>query len=332
MDVIYFNEELGSILQTFRKSYGKTATSVAAIINKKAPYLSKLESGQIKKISSADFVLICNYISDSEHGVTSFIETAFSNTEVNYAEDTLITLINIDEVLYQFPVPEKFVSYLCKYITEHNIEIHNIVSEYNANKDVTNFPGEILRNMLPNLWYKNPVGKGYSVKLEVSENTINNFFSKTLTETNYMFMFALLYTVYKLAGITSEQAQIDADNTLRKYHIYKLRLTKHISKEDLPNVFGNLESHVKQDLSSVMEALEFILFISQNKGGDKRINTLKNNLSKDLGYTFAFISTDLSEIFDLSREKKKLFLRDLKKLVDEYSTYKETDIDLYFDE
>lgn len=332
MDTIYFNEEIGEILRTFRKSYDKTAASVAETIGKKAPYLSKLESGQVKKITATDFIKICNYITDSEKGIEFFIETAFNKEDIDYTDETFITLVNIDEVLYYFPTPNELVQYLSHYIKENNIDIQDIILEINANKDLSSLPDETYKNMTPNLWYKNPTDQGCSIKLEISDNLVKDFFNKKLTETNYVFLQALLYTVYRLNNIPAETAHLNTNDTLKEHHIYKLRATRHITNKNLSEVFGDLEPQVEKDFNTVLEALRFILFVSQNKGGNKRISSIKNNMEKDLGYTFAFISTDISTICDLSRNKKMSFLKDLKALVDKYASYKETDVDLFLDE
>ena len=332
MDTIYFNVELGDILRTFRKSYNKTSASVADVIKKKAPYLSKLESGQVKKIASTDFIKICNYITDSEKGIELFIDTAFKKDNINYSDDTFITLTNIDEVLYQFPTPQDLAKYLSQYIKEYNIDIKDIVLELNSNKELSDLPNEFYKSMIPNLWYKNPENQGCSIKLDISEILVVDFFSGQLEKTNYVFLYALLYTIYKVNNVPADTAQIKANDILKEHHIYKLRTTKHITAKDLPQVFGDLDPQVEKDFNSVLETLKFILFVSQNKGGNKRINTIKNNLQKDMGYTFAFMSTDISTICDLSRDKKMAFLKDLKVLVDKYSSYKETDVDLFLDE
>lgn len=332
MDIIYFNAEIGDILRTFRKSYDKTAASVANVINKKAPYLSKLESGQVKKITAIDFIKICNYITDSEHGIEFFIDTAFNKNDIDYTDETFITLINIDEVLYQFPTPSELVNHLSHYIKENNIDVRDIASELNANKDLSKLPQETLKNMIPNLWYNNSNDHGCSIKLEIPESQIIDFFNGKLSNTNYVFLEALVYTIYRLNNISPETAHKNTNDTLKEHHIFKLRATRHITNKNLSEVFGDLEPQVEKDFNAVLEALRFILFVSQNKGGNKRISTIKHNLEKDLGYTFAFISTDISTICDLSYEKKKAFLKDLKSLVDQYSSYKETDIDLFLDE
>ena len=332
MDTIYFNVELGDILRTFRKSYNKTSASVADAIDKKAPYLSKLESGQVKKIAATDFIKICNYITDSENGIVFFIETAFNKDNIDYADETFITLINIDEVLYHFPTPNELVRYVSQYIEENSIEIKDIILELNANNDLANLPPEVYKNMIPNLWYKNSDDRGCSIKLEIPAMQVTDFFTGNLSKTNYVFLEALLYTIYRLNNISPETAHLDTNNTLKEHHIFKLRATKHITSKNLSEVFGDLEPQVQKDFNSVLEALKFILFVSQNKGGDKRISTIKNNIEKDLGYTFAFMATDISTICDLSRDKKMTFLKDLKALVDKYSSYKETDVDLFLDE
>lgn len=333
MNTVYFTEELGTILRSFRQTYKKTAVNVADSINKKAPYLSKLESGQVKKMDASDFIKMCNYITGTQQGIVFFIDTAFRKDNLDYTDDTLITLTNIDEVLYRFPTPEKLVQYLSQYVNEHNITLEEIIKEINSNNDIVHhLPQEFYNNMLPNLWYMNPDNQGYSIKLEIPQNMIYDFFSGDLAHTNYIFLYALLYSVYKLSNIPSEQAHRNATETLKKHDVFKLRNQKHITKKDLPNIFGDLDPQVEQDLAAVLEALKLVLYFSQTKGGNKRISNIKNNLSKDLGYAFAFMSTDISTICDLSRERKLDFLKDLKSLVDKYTSYKDTDIDLFLDE
>lgn len=338
MKTIYLTQNFSELLRQFRIRNGKSAKDICTIINRTPSYLSKLESGMTKKIESSLFISICNAIAENEDdGIVSFISFSFQKQNIkNFDADTMLTLANIDDVLYKFYSPKALLEYIKSKMDSLNISLIDLVTELNSNKDLQSLPDNKLDTIEANLYsYTDDSKEQIVIKLYYTREEIENILNGS-QKSNYATLNAILYTIYKLSGMTNDNAGIKAIKTLNeRFKIISTR-KKHIitinSIEDEEKYLGTLEPSVEKDYQSVIEGIRLALLISQNKGGSNRITKLKQNLANDLGFTFTYISTDLSKITSLPKKHKKEFIQELQTLIEKYSAKTDDDIDFYFDE
>lgn len=338
LKTICLTQNLSELLRQFRIRNGKSAKDISYVIDRTPSYLSKLESGMTKKIDSSLFECICNAINETEEdGIVNFISFAFQKQNIsNLDADTILTLANIDDILYKFYPPNKYLEYVNNKMSTLNISIGDLVAELNRNRDLESLPSNTLNNIEENLYsYIDDSKEHIVIKLHYNTEDIVNILNGS-QESNYVTLNAILYTIYKLSGLTNDNANIKAINTLNdRFKIISNR-KKHIitinSTEDEEKYLGVLEPQVEQSYQSVMEGIRLALLISQNKGGSNRIEKLRQNLADDLGFTFAYISADLSKITSLPKKYKKEFIQELQDLIQKYSSKTDEDIDFYFDE
>lgn len=334
LNTIYLTQEFCELLKQFRIRNGKTTKDIYSIINRTPSYLSKLESGMTKKIESSIFMSICDTIAEKNDGIVDFIIFAFRDNP-NFDADTMLTLANIDDVMYKFFPPKKLITYISDKLNTASISIADLVSELNRNRDLSDIPTNILSNLAENLYsYVDAAKEHIVIKLHYTYEEIEKIVSGADT-TNYVTLNAILYTLYKLLGIPNENAQIKAIKTLNdRFHVISNRKKQTIvitSKADEEKYLGVLEPKVEENYKSVIEGLRLALLISQSKGGAQRIETMRQNLKDDMGFTFAFISTDLTKITSLPKKYKKEFIQELNALIDKYSAKTDEDMDFYFD-
>lgn len=335
MQFIPLTPQLGELIKSFRIRNEKTAKDISAIIDKTPSYLSKIENGSTKKIESSIFINMCNAITGSYEGIKNFIIFAFQN-DTEYDKDTFITLLNIDDILYKFVPPKELLTYIVDKMSDNNISISDIREEMNANKDLLRLSETLYESLPYNIYaYVDDEKIDSVIKLSYDDITIKNILNNS-SETNYVTLEAILYSLYKLCGKPAKDARIKAIETLNdRFDIISIRKEHTIvikSKEDEEKYLGKLEPNVEKDFHSVMGGIRIALLLSQSKGGSERIELLKNNLKTDLGFTFSFISTDLEKIFPLSKELKREFIRDLNKLIENYATKTDDNVDFFFDD
>lgn len=335
MQFIPLTVQLGELIKSFRIRNEKTAKDLSTLIGKTPSYLSKLESGSIKKIDSDLFEKLCNTIIGNDEGIKSFIEFAFKSNNT-YDDDTFLTLSNIDDVLYKFKPPVELTEYIQTELNKHNLSITDLTTELNANTDLHDLSSEVFSSLPENIFAYADAEKKHSViKLSYSTKVIGEILNNS-SETNYITLEAMLYALFKLCGQAKDEARISAVKTLNnKYKINSIRKykTKTIfinSIEDEEKYLGKLEPDAEKNYLKVIKGIRIALILSQSKGGAERIETLNRNLKANLGFTFSFISTDLEKILPLSKELKSDFMKDLNKLIESYAEKKDENTDFFF--
>lgn len=335
MEFIQLTPQLCDLIKSFRIRNEKTAKDICIAIGKTPSYLSKIESGSTKKIDVSVFIEFCNAVSNSSVGVKRFIQFAFQD-ETDYTDDTFLALTNIDDVIYEFVPPKDLITYIKTKMTSNNISIIDLVNELNSNKDLSDI--EISNyNSLPNniFVFVDEEKNRFVIKLNYNTDTIKKILENS-EKTNHVTLEAILYSLYKLYGIQSDKAHIKAINTLEnRFKVSSIRKVKTISissKEDEEKYLGKLEPNVENNYRSVIQGIRLALLLSQSKGGSERIQTMDKNLRQNLGFSFSFMSTDLEKIMPLSKDLKRDFLKDLNKLIEEYSSKTDENIDFFFEE
>lgn len=335
MESIQLTSELSDLIKSFRIRNEKSAKDICTIIGKTPSYLSKIESNSTKKIDVSVFAEFCNAVRNSSEGIKDFIQFAYKN-EAEYSKDTFLSLTNIDDVFYTFMPKNELLEYIKSEMSLHDISISDLVNELNCNNDLSNIDSSIYNALPENIYAFVDDEKNHLViKLKYTDDVISNILNGT-RETNHVTLEAILYTLFKLSGEQPDKARIKAIKTLEnRFKIASARKTRKISinsKEDEEKYFGKLEPIVEDNYHSVIQCIRIALLLSQSKGGSERIDIMKKNLEADLGFSFSFISTDLKKILPLSKELKKEFLKDLNKLIDDYSGKIDKNVDFFFDD
>ena len=344
---IIMNVELGNLLKNFRTSYNKSANDVISKIDRSQSYLSKLETGSaVKKIDFSLLSSLCNAISDNNDGIKIFIQFAYDNAPKDgYSFETTLTLRNIDDVYYKFPVPKSVISYINCTLERYNISLKELEEELNANSELESIPSEELKLIPFNKYVDVNAGTDNKhhivIKLKYSIEELKallNDSTENATPINNVSIEAIFFTLYKLRGPNNEDAHIKAIKKMEDMGISGIRkkvkkITIDSSDEnDIVQKLGILEPETNKYYEQFTKLLKIYLLISQDKGGTNQIQQLCENLkSSNIGFTFAFMSMNLSPLSNLSHRTKKKFLSDVKSLIKEYSEKSETDIDLFLD-
>lgn len=315
--------DIGMALKNFRIENKVTAKSITEKFDRASSYISKLEKGDIKKIDGDFLIQLCNFITGSDNGLSDFL-SRLSQSYKGFTNESKIIIMNIDDLLYEHTIPSKLIEEMKEYISSHNISILKLVDTINTNEDIAKWDN--YENFPENIWYdeNNDIDK-VSIKLCVPLSYIDDLLNGKITTIHRVIAEGLLYALYRCGN--EENARDIANNKLKLYNIMPRRLVITITPENIENLFGGLEPDTSDALKDVVSQLKLITTLTKEYGS-KRIKQICNNLSEDLGFCFAYMAIDIVELEKKDKEVKKNFLKDLRALVEKYSS-ENTGIDIY---
>lgn len=332
METINITPEIGLTLKNFRIEYGKTAKEISDFTGKAPSYFSKLEKGDIKKIEIEFLLTILNFITENNDGLTNFLEKLYDKYKNdNLDDDSIIIFINLDDVIREINIDSKFTDYVNNLISKNNLSVDLICNNINSNNDLNDLSEKIYTDLPFNTWTNvNNQNTRTVIKLNISLDLINNILNRSILRTNYITLLAILYSTYKLIDMDSKEKQHQAIILLKDFGMNNIR-SKGIKVENLDSSFEGLKPSSINLYQNIITNLKIMLAMNESYTS-KKLEILESNFEKDLGFTFAFMTSDLSNILSLSKESKSKFLNELKDLMQKTSQTEQQSLDLYLDD
>lgn len=320
LKTVPITEELGMALKNFRIENKVTAKSITTEFDRASSYISKLEKGDIKKIEGDFLIQLCNYITRSENGIARFMEKLAPNF-LDFSPGTQIIIMNIDDLLLEHQIPDSFIKEITDYLNIHKITIQELTKKINDNETIRTNPG--YDNAPKNEWYAygNDIDNAI-IKLSIPQSYVEDLLSKQLSTIHSVIAEAILYSMYRLGMDDEREARDLAHSKLTLYHILRIRGGNIIRVNDsnFESLFGGLEPDVADALKGITSGLKLITTLTKKDGyGKRRIKQIHQNMREDLGFYFAYMSLNLEELENKSKNKKQSFLDELKVLIDKYS-------------
>lgn len=324
LKTVALTPELGMAIKNFRIENKVTAKSITEEFKRASSYVSKLENGDIKKIESDFLIKLCNYITNSENGLSIFLSKLVQNF-TEYTNETKFIIMNIDDLLLEHPVPTNFVSDINEYLSSHNITSAQLLNMINANEDIAE--RNDYKEYPENIWYNNTSDiDNASIKFVIPPEYITNLLDGKLTNIHRVIAEGILYSLYKLGK--EENPHTLACEKLDLYQLIPTRRKVYrVNTNKLDEILSDLEPDAAKAMEDVTTSLKLITTLTKNYGA-KRIKQISKNMHEDLGFSFAYMSVDIVELEKKDKEKKQQFLDELKLLVEKYSQ-DDTGIDMY---
>lgn len=322
LQTVPLTPDIGMALKNFRIENKITAKSITEKFDRASSYISKLEKGDIKKIDGDFLIQLCNFITGSDNGLSTFLKK-LAQSYKDFTDESKIIIMNIDDLLYEHNVSSKLIEEINGYVSRHNIPISKIATTINLNSDITD---RDYYNDLPlNIWYSPNNIDNAAIKISVPLSYVEDLLSGKITTIHRVIAEVILYALYKCGGEKNPRGV--ANNVLNLYRIVPQRSTIGLSSKNADNIYNGLEPDTSVALKSVITDLHLIT-AATDEYGSKRIKQLYYNLSQDLGFCFAYMTLNLVDIGKKDKEKKKEFLNELKSLIDKFSQ-EDSGIDLY---
>ena len=331
--------EIGGLLRLFRLLKDVQAKKISDNLKKSPAYVTKLEQGLIKRIETDTFTNICNCISDSENGVWDFISTAKElmdspNTNVDgskFAIDTQTSLRNINDCVLSRYVSKDLREFIVDYLTVHGVSVSALSKEINNNDSLSTLPN--YDNIPENQWVaidssKIPFEHEFKIKRNIHVDYISAILSGSQATTHRYIMESILDTAALLTSLEGLLEGLQAHDILNRNGFPSISFFRKgaITSDNITDV-DRFDPDVKPKILDIISSLKILSV----KNADKCIpglSRLSHNLINDLGFTYAYLNTDLSPLKEKSREQKQSFLNEVRELVKKYSD-QASDIETY---
>ena len=333
---VMITPEIGEILKQFRLSKNVSSKAIADALHKTPSYVTKMERGHLKKIDTESFLSICNRISDSTNGVFGFLDKAreimrsMKKTEP-FSPETRLSLLNINDCTAPAIVSSRLRQYINEYIELHEISIDSLVEMINRNEDIRMEPG--FHILSENEWsllttYKN--GDKYEMlayKACFSTEYINGILDGSIETTHRAILCILIQNAARITN--SDHLYSSVETILDSFDIpaFSFIYGDTNTGENLNDVtgFDTVTRFLVQDIISSFKTI----FEKYPDHGIPGLTKLSVNLQNDLGFTYAFLNTDLNPLKDKTKEQKQQFLNEVRDLVKKYAE-QEPEVELFF--
>lgn len=316
---------IGMCFKAFRIKNDVTAKSITEHFNRANSYISKFEKGDIKKIDTAFFSDLCNFVSKSDYGLKLFLEEV-SKSQDNLDDVTRISIINLDDLFIDYPIPKAFTQQLVKYMDKKNISISQLTQKINSNDDIKTMPG--YNDFPPNQWCQ-PNGTNTEViKFSIPCDYIESLLQANILSAHRSILEGVLYNLFSLGGM--DRPRLAAAKFLFDYNIKRYSEPPMVDVESIKEIRDNLTPDIRRRIEIINSSLKQIASLTTvNNYSERRLKNIQCNLTNDLAFAFAFMSIDLSDMSSCSVEQRQSFLDDIKKLILKYSSEKKTELEIY---
>ncbi len=333
MAKISMTQQLAEYLKELRLQAKIPAKTMAEFLNKSPAYVTKLEKCEFQ---SVDFDTIAIYLEKSHNGDEDKITESWEyiskslNISISASEDEINreeAYRNFDGVYRQIPVSKDLQDTIKKYLTEINYSIEDLVKLINQNNDVPELKER--EDIEYNKWYYSPNGS-YSILIKLDDKQVNRILYDNNTLSNYITIQSILYTINRVKGLSIVKAMREAEKTMSSCKFYSIH-ERHQSLSQ-PEMATEEDKHNMSCINKIRYKL-FVISDHNVSMANKQLDRIIANFDFDLGFTLAFMATDLSKLDNLSRDDKMNLLSDIKQLIEDYS-HKENkqSIDFYTDD
>ena len=312
MAKLMLTKEIASYLRDIRLKANITK-NMAEHLEKSPAYITKMEKGEIQSI---DMEVLFSYLSmcygndiDKATEAYDYIYKTFNVSIYSSEEEKQHqeSYENFDKVNRLIPLSDEFKQEILSKIEKSGYDLKQIIEKVNQNDDV-------------------PELKNRPILLKLDYDEVYLILYSPNTNCNYITIQSILYTISRLSRATPLQAMNEAHQTMTDFKFYSIsERHKYLGQDELST------AHDIENRKKINTLLNILITLSDQNVSltNNQIDKILKNFKMDIGFTFTFISLDLSNLKNLSRNTKKEFLLDVKKLINSYS--EKSDIDMFED-
>jgi transcriptional regulator with XRE-family HTH domain len=335
---IIISKELADTIKNERIKNNIRASEVAKILEKSNSYITKLENAEIQTIKlDVLYKMFELFIAkakkndstiDKDEYMEKLLEKANIDSDNNFQE----WMTTFDLQYRQLPLHKDLIQYVNDKLIQLNKTPQQIIEMLNSNNELN--PDEFTE---ANKVYANytDTGLSISIRYQLDINILENILKNKEDTINYINMLGIIYTILKLEGLSTDEAQTEARAILYQYKFYTLyekqSIIKNALKEDIAyeKIYVSKEDTENRELvETLMDRINYLSELNI-KILNERLTTLNNNLFNDPSLTLGVLGIDLTKLKKINTDLKRQFIKDVKKLVEEYSEKdKETLVDL----
>lgn len=331
--------ELAETLRNIRLQNKVQAKNLAAHIQKSAAFVSKLENGSIQTIDTEELYKILQYISN-ENNSAELADQIYKSLKFKYSSKEIeeqLWFTNYETVECLLPLPNELIDSFNTRIERLGISRQYLHSRINANEALSQEELDDT-SIACNQWYhqKQKEGNAQSIKISLSEKSLDAILDKKYDVAPYVFIFAIMFYLLKIEQYGDAIALSDEDNSiLMKKTTDELNSFKFLSiseknlliaeKQTKEEVQDLLSSFDNDNIEIIGDILSGFRFASDHniKSTNEHLQRFEQNMRWDLGFMLRVIGLEFSNLEKTSVSNRKNLLTEMEALIKKYSNLPE---------
>ncbi len=328
-------KELSETIRNIRLQNKVSSHDLAKHINKSPAYISRLENGSIQSIDTEDLYSLFRFICKEKNSI-ELANELYRSLTINYSQkeiDEQIWFKNFDTVECLLPIPEDLIKFFIETLKRLNISRQELLYRINSNEAIPE--NEKNNPKIPfNQWYSRKESKGNasSIKINLSEDTLNKILDNKTKNGPYIFVFAILFYLTKIENFgeivslspkENEALMNQTTELLDKYKFYSIEeknalISQTKSKEELLELltsFDKTNYEIINDIISGFRAATTHNILDTNN----KLDLFRENMHWDLGFMLKLTSLDYKSLENVSVSRRKEFLNDIVNLIEQYN-------------
>ncbi len=325
--------ELALLIKTLRVQNGINAKDLAAHLEKSPSYVSKLESGQLRRVEKetlTETLCFCTGTSDFYGEALPIVVRTLQgmlNTE-NIVEQ--VWLMHYDAVERVVDMPSGMVADISHNLEEMGVSVGEMVQFLNANID-SEAPASFPANQMIALDYNG--SKRVTARIEISEETVHNLLKGKVSETYYFILHTIIHAMFRLKYYSGVKNKLPPDEAIKvlqhtalymgRWNVHSLMGYSHFLSSDefvahqLPLAVG--DAGVVDSIADILREISTHDTL-QTVG---QLSAFRDTLTWDPAFALKLMSIPFAELEDLSFANKRELINDIQALVDRYSSMSE---------
>ena len=320
--------ELARLVKTLRVQNNVNAKDLAAHLGKSPSYVSKLESGQMRRIEDNTLTEALCFCA----GSTDFYGEALP-AAVRVLRGMLdpgnivdqIWLMHYDAVERIVDVPGDMVADISNNLAASEISIATLVQFLNANID-SEAPASFPANQIVAVDYDGP--KRVTAHIEISKETVSQLLKGEVVKTRYFILHNIVHAMFRLRDYADVKTKLPPDDAIKVLQ-YTAVYLEQWNIESLMGYgqFLSSDEFVAHQLpllvgdSGIVDTIADMLHeISAHDllNTVEQLSAFRETIAWDPAFALKIIGISFSDLDDLSYSNKRALLSDINALVERY--------------
>lgn len=333
MSKFIITPELSETLRNVRLQNNIQAKSLASHINKSPAYISKLEHGEIQTIDSEQLLSIIDYIFVDTTDKNELLDKIYNSLKIKYTNkdiENLLWFTNFDTVLRELPIPMELIEYINSLLIEHNISIKQLLFRINSNEHISE-EDKCNPDIPENLWYTNNRDE-QCIKIKMQENDLVSILHGETDTTSYINLLSIIFYTLKIINykdkidIPNDEYKMllsETTDILNNHKFYSIIeknkiLSEKQANEDISDILNSFERENAELISDIFTTLHVFSQLDI-KRTNLYLSDFNKNLTWDTSFLLRIISLEYTKLDKTSVSNKRLFIEELRKLIDEFA-------------
>lgn len=328
--------ELGEVIRLTRIQNNIASKTLAASLERSPAYISKLEKGEIKTIEESELTSILEYIIPEADSFSQRLELVTETLVRHYSRDDFnqqLWLQNYDWVTRRISIPPQLIQELHDSYDLSSSQIVHLITEINFNSDL---PEEIRNDKsIPfNQWrarFTDGVLQCHYIKLKIEPQEIIRVLNGSLSETNYLLLFALVRFLFRMTHYTNQDV-LDEQQEREINQFATKKLSDYNVRTIVNQVWKRRDDVIQSDIQSLLssqnpeigslsqEIMSLINILTRFNlpAGVESLRCLNSSLEWDTAFTEKMMRLPYFDLEGVSHTNKKQLLAEIEALIQKY--------------